>query len=68
MADINAIALQFTEFYYQAFDSNRAGLHSLYVRRHVPHLGRPTSGSDLFSSAIHLCSLLREPLSKVLAP
>jgi len=30
MADINAIALQFTEFYYQAFDSNRAGLHSLY--------------------------------------
>jgi len=36
MADINAIALQFTEFYYQAFDSNRAGLHSLYVRRRFP--------------------------------
>lgn len=34
MADIHAIAQQFTDFYYQTFDSNRAGLESLY---------RPTS-------------------------
>lgn len=32
MADINAIAKQFTDFYYQTFDSNRAGLQALYVR------------------------------------
>lgn len=31
MADINAIARQFTDFYYSTFDSNRAGLQSLYV-------------------------------------
>ncbi|GLB35438.1 putative nuclear transport factor 2 (NTF2) [Lyophyllum shimeji] len=30
MADINAIAKQFTDFYYQTFDTNRAGLQSLY--------------------------------------
>jgi hypothetical protein len=35
MADINAIAQQFTDFYYQAFDSDRSGLRSLYVRRHL---------------------------------
>jgi len=48
MADINAIAQQFTTFYYSTFDSNRASLGSLYVRRRFPHLCRPTSGSDLF--------------------
>lgn len=32
MADINAIAQQFTDFYYQTFDSNRANLGPLYVR------------------------------------
>lgn len=32
MADINAIANQFTDFYYTTFDSNRQGLASLYVR------------------------------------
>ena len=32
MADINAIAKQFTDFYYTTFDSNRANLASLYVR------------------------------------
>lgn len=30
MTDINAIAKQFTDFYYITFDSNRAGLSSLY--------------------------------------
>jgi hypothetical protein len=35
MTDINAIAQQFTDFYYQAFDSNRSGLGPLYVRRHL---------------------------------
>jgi len=30
MADINAIAQQFTNFYYTAFDTNRASLGSLY--------------------------------------
>ncbi|ORY29525.1 nuclear transport factor 2 [Naematelia encephala] len=30
MADINEVARQFTDFYYQTFDSNRAGLQSLY--------------------------------------
>ncbi|KAI0792826.1 nuclear transport factor 2 [Abortiporus biennis] len=30
MADINSIAKQFTDFYYQTFDTNRAALQSLY--------------------------------------
>ncbi|KAI0329878.1 nuclear transport factor 2 [Cubamyces sp. BRFM 1775] len=30
MADINAVAKQFTDFYYTTFDTNRAGLQSLY--------------------------------------
>ncbi|GAA5867906.1 hypothetical protein JCM5296_005702 [Sporobolomyces johnsonii] len=30
MADINAIAKQFTDFYYQQFDSDRSGLAPLY--------------------------------------
>lgn len=30
MADINAIAQQFTTFYYSAFDTNRSSLASLY--------------------------------------
>ena len=34
MADIQAIAKQFTDFYYATFDSNRAQLGSLYVRCH----------------------------------
>lgn len=32
MADINAIAQQFTQFYYNTFDTDRASLQSLYVR------------------------------------
>jgi hypothetical protein len=48
MADINAVAKQFTDFYYSTFDSNRATLAPLYVRRRFPHLRRRTSGSDLF--------------------
>ncbi|KAF9149433.1 Nuclear transport factor 2 [Mortierella sp. AD010] len=34
MADINAVAAQFTDFYYQTFDASRQGLGPLY---------RPTS-------------------------
>jgi len=30
MTDINTISKQFTDFYYQTFDTNRAGLQSLY--------------------------------------
>ncbi|KIP10297.1 hypothetical protein PHLGIDRAFT_18352 [Phlebiopsis gigantea 11061_1 CR5-6] len=30
MGDINAIAKQFTDFYYQTFDTNRSALQSLY--------------------------------------
>jgi hypothetical protein len=32
MADINAIAKQFIDFYYTTFDANRANLAPLYVR------------------------------------
>jgi len=32
MADINAIAKQFVDFYYQTFSSDRASLKALYVR------------------------------------
>lgn len=32
MADINAVAQQFTGFYYQTFDTNRSDLAPLYVR------------------------------------
>lgn len=35
MADIQAIAKQFTDFYYTTFDTNRQGLQSLYVRRYL---------------------------------
>ena len=31
MADFNAVAQQFTNFYYSTFDSNRANLAPLYV-------------------------------------
>jgi len=30
MADINAVAQQFTDFYYQSFDTNRSSLAPLY--------------------------------------
>ncbi|KAI0736806.1 nuclear transport factor 2 [Fomitopsis betulina] len=30
MADINTVAKQFTDFYYNTFDTNRASLQSLY--------------------------------------
>jgi hypothetical protein len=32
MADIESVAKQFADFYYNAFDTNRAGLQALYVR------------------------------------
>lgn len=36
MADINTVAKQFTDFYYNTFDTNRASLQSLYVRHPPP--------------------------------
>lgn len=36
MADISTVAKQFTDFYYTTFDTNRAGLQGLYVRRTLP--------------------------------
>jgi hypothetical protein len=52
MADINAVAEQFINFYYQAFDSNRSGLGPLYVRRHLSLVfgtssSRTAVGSDI---------------------
>jgi len=41
MADINAIAKQFTDFYYNTFDSNRANLAPLYVRPFPSNLIAP---------------------------
>ena len=41
MADIQAIAKQFTDFYYTTFDGNRPGLQSLYVRRVYATLESP---------------------------
>lgn len=58
MADFNSIAKQFTEFYYNTFDTNRANLASLYVcifkdqpDRHLTRL-----------RGTHLCSALRAVL------
>ncbi|TFK46018.1 nuclear transport factor 2 [Heliocybe sulcata] len=46
MADINNIAKQFTEFYYSTFDSNRAGLQSLYRDTSMLSFeGQPTQGA-----------------------
>ncbi|KAA1477058.1 nuclear transport factor 2 [Dentipellis sp. KUC8613] len=48
MADISTIAKQFTDFYYQTFDSDRAALQSLYrptsmlTFEGTQHLGAPT--------------------------
>ncbi|KAG6328654.1 hypothetical protein ID866_10436 [Astraeus odoratus] len=48
MADINSIAKQFTDFYYNTFDSNRAGLaplyrdHSMLTFEGTPHQGVKT--------------------------
>lgn len=43
MADFNAVAQQFTNFYYSTFDSNRANLAPLYVSF---HFFSPTSSSS----------------------
>ena len=52
MADINAIAQQFIDFYYQAFDSNRSGLSPLYVRRPIV-----SSPSRFFLGVSCVCGL-----------
>ncbi|KAI0694161.1 nuclear transport factor 2 [Cerioporus squamosus] len=53
MADINAIAKQFTDFYYTTFDTNRAGLQNLY--RDVSMLsweGTPIMGASAISEKL----------------
>ncbi|KAI0747602.1 nuclear transport factor 2 [Daedaleopsis nitida] len=53
MADINAIAKQFTDFYYTTFDTNRVGLQSLY--RDVSMLsweGTPILGASAISEKL----------------
>ncbi|RDX52747.1 nuclear transport factor 2 [Polyporus arcularius HHB13444] len=53
MADINAIAKQFTDFYYSTFDANRAGLQSLY-RDHsmLSWEGTPIQGANAISEKL----------------
>jgi len=53
MADINAVAKQFTEFYYTTFDSNRAGLQALY-RDHsmLSWEGQPIQGAASISEKL----------------
>jgi hypothetical protein len=81
MADINAVAQQFTNFYYQTFDSNRSSLGPLYVRFFsLPRFwaSRVFVGSDVdllmadlapptHFSATHRCLHSRDRLSKVWA-
>ena len=53
MADINAIAVQFTDFYYSTFDANRANLQSLYVRLRLLRLRAfycPRSNGSMLSA------------------
>ncbi|KAI0345079.1 nuclear transport factor 2 [Trametopsis cervina] len=62
MADINAIAKQFTDFYYATFDANRADLQSLY---------RPISmltfeGAQFLGTEAVVEKLTSLPFSKVL--
>ena len=63
MADINAIAQQFTDFYYLTFDTDRSHLAPLYVRRFSFSLFRTvpdTISRLLISLSRHLyppCSL-----------
>ncbi|KAF9955849.1 Nuclear transport factor 2 [Mortierella alpina] len=46
MADINAIAQEFSKYYYQVFDANRAGLGSLYRDTSMLSFeGAPTLGA-----------------------
>jgi len=53
MADINAIAKQFTDFYYATFDSNRSSLSSLYRQTSMLSWeGQPISGAEAISEKI----------------
>ena len=61
MTDINAIAKQFTDFYYATFSQGRPSLKALYVRRCSIH--RPLSAL-IRSSATTPCSPSRVPPSR----
>ncbi|VDB83265.1 unnamed protein product [Peniophora sp. CBMAI 1063] len=61
MADINAIANQFTDFYYSTFDSNRQGLSSLYR----DHSMLTFEGSQIMGGAAITEKLVSLPFQKV---
>ncbi|KAI1784237.1 nuclear transport factor 2 [Ganoderma leucocontextum] len=61
MGDIQAIAKQFTDFYYSTFDANRAGLQGLY--RDVSMLS--WEGSPLVGAASITEKLVNLPFQKV---
>ncbi|KAI8379999.1 hypothetical protein EDC96DRAFT_473405 [Choanephora cucurbitarum] len=61
MADINQVAKAFTDFYYQTFDTNRAGLVSLYRNESML-----TFEGQQFASANNIAEKLTSlPFSKV---
>jgi hypothetical protein len=61
MADINAIAKQFTDFYYSTFDTNRADLASLYR----PESMLSWEGTPIQSATSIVEKLTTLPFSKV---
>lgn len=61
MADINAIAQQFTTFYYATFDSNRASLQSLYRNESMLSF----EGTAIQGQAAIIEKLTALPFSKV---
>jgi hypothetical protein len=67
MADIDAIATQFTDFYYQAFDTDRASLAALYVRQLTAHSSRSLSIFKSHSGPIP-CYLSRAHLTEAPQP
>lgn len=54
MGDFNTVAKQFVDFYYNTFDTNRAGLSSLYVGANDIQLARDRVDS-YYSSARTAC-------------
>ncbi|CAL1703464.1 unnamed protein product [Somion occarium] len=61
MADIQAIAKQFTDFYYTTFDTNRQGLQSLYR----DHSMMTWEGSPIQGAAAIVEKITSLPFTKV---
>ncbi|KAH7927063.1 nuclear transport factor 2 [Leucogyrophana mollusca] len=61
MADFNAIAKQFTDFYYATFDSKRDALQSLYR----PHSMLTWEGSPIQGDTAISTKLVELPFAKV---